>query len=108
MHEKQHTKASALSLAMTTLAFMADAMFEAEKAKMAQAKDAEDTKALQELEEILRAQQEQNERVSKIKKPHNSKHVPLDKIEDLEERKREEIWRAEEAKMSGAQIDESA
>lgn len=33
VHEKQHTKASALSLAMTTLAFMADAMFEAEKAK---------------------------------------------------------------------------
>ena len=61
---------------------------------------------MQELEEILRAQQEQNERVSKIKKPHNSKHVPLDKIEDPEERKREEIWRAEEAKMSGAQIDE--
>lgn len=79
-----------------------------DRAKMAQAKDAEDTKALQELEEILRAQQEQNERVSKIKKPHNSKHVPLDKIEDPEERKREEIWRAEEAKMSGAQIDESA
>lgn len=77
-----------------------------DRARLAQPRDAMQNKELQELEEILKAQAEQNERASRVKKPKNNKHVPLDKIEDPEERKREEIWRADEAKRSGAQIDE--
>ena len=48
------------------------------KARAEESASTEEEKGLQ---EILRAQQEQNEKASKIKKPHNSKHTPLDKIE---------------------------
>ncbi|QDZ19620.1 sialyltransferase [Chloropicon primus] len=77
-----------------------------DRAKAAVPRGATQSKELQELEEILRAQEEQNEKAKKAKKPaQNLKHTPLDKIKDPEVRKREEAWRAEEAKMSGAQID---